>query len=230
MNITDLEIIAGVNKDEGSMLSSVLDPSLLIPIKNVDKTYFKQYVNKLNEVLHDLDANNITDFYLRDVDPNDSKAIRWRLYDFFGDVINKCPTYKFAKEYAKQTNRSKVFFYELTYSPNPKSLMKGLLFDFTESNFGVFHGIELMFVFGIPVLESEDYSESDIRLSKQIMKHWTDFAKYGYLLILEYISKTTSYVRNKFLSRVFLRHNEEYIVLPSLNLSNFYIVETEYII
>ena len=183
-----MEIIAGVNTDEGSLLSSVFDPSLLLPIKRVDKPYFKQFVNKLNEVLHNFDANNITDFYLRGKDPNDSKAVRLSLYDFFDDVVNKCPTYKFAKEYAKHTNRSKVFFYELTYSPNPKRL-KGLIFDLAERNFGVFHGIELIFVFGIPVIKSDEYTESDMRLSKQIMKHWTDFAKYGYLLILDNILK-----------------------------------------
>ena len=177
MNISDLEIIAGVNKDEGSLLSLMFDLSL--PFTNLDRQHFTKFVNKLDEKVHNLDAKNITDFYLRDVDPDDSKEIRWRIYDFFGDLINKCPTYKFAKLYAKHTDKSKVFFYQMTYGIQMKGLIEGLLVDFAERNLGVIHAMELMYVFGVPLLKPEDYYLSDIRMSKQMMKYWTNFAKYG---------------------------------------------------
>ena len=172
--------MSGFNEDEGSLLSLLFDPTL--PVSKVDRQRFKRFINILNQVLCSLDANRVTNFYLNNVNPNDSNAIRWRIYDFFGDLINKCPTYKFAKLYAEHTNRSKVFFYQLTYSPKAKNPLKQNIFDFTDTNLGVFHGLELAFIFGVPLLMPEDYDENDIRMSRQFMKHWTNFAKYGYLL------------------------------------------------
>ena len=94
----------------------------------------------------------------------------------------KCPSFKFAKMYSERTNKANIYLYELTYGVTSKSLLKGILFDFVESTFGVIHGMELFFVFGLPLIEPQEYQQNDIKLSKEIMKHWTDFAKYGYSL------------------------------------------------
>ncbi|CAG2119201.1 unnamed protein product, partial [Medioppia subpectinata] len=46
--------------------------------------------------------------------------------------------------------------------------------------FGVTHGDELQFVFGLPFLYPQKTdTEVDKQFSRDVMKMWTDFAKYG---------------------------------------------------
>ena len=94
-----------------------------------------------------------------------------KIWDFFGDLVIKCPTYLFAKRYAEQSSHdSNVYFYEFTHSL--KQLIPGV-------DLGVYHGSDLFFLFGLPLLEPKTTSEANIRFTKDIVIQWTDFAKYG---------------------------------------------------
>ena len=44
---------------------------------------------------------------------------------------------------------------------------------------GAMHGDEIAFVFGHPMNKSRGYDESEVQLSKQMMKFWANFAKTG---------------------------------------------------
>ena len=161
--------MAGVTKDEGSILAFLNFPNLFN--KTITEEDFEEFIDKLNPQFHNLNAKQIKDFYLKNVNKNSSDAIKWKMYDLYGDLLLKCPTYLFAKRYAERSsNETNVFFYELTHQA------KGAAY---EHEFGVYHGADIDFVFGLPLRKPNDYSEEDIEFSKQVIKYWTHFAKYG---------------------------------------------------
>ena len=47
-----------------------------------------------------------------------------------------------------------------------------------------YHGADIPYVFGIPLLEGSTAKESEVKFSKNIMKLWSDFAKTGLVTIL----------------------------------------------
>ena len=128
-----------------------------------------------NNVFHNIDINTVYDFYLSGMTSKDANAFKWKIYDYYGDILIKCPTYLFAKRYAMQSHRSDhVFFYHLTYTCDKAQAQE----------FGVFHAADLPFVFGQPLIAEPPhnafkYTDEDIEFSKQIIKYWTNFAKYG---------------------------------------------------
>ena len=158
----DLDLIAGVCKDESSLTAKNKSPSI---------EGFREAITQLEVLFHNLNDTKLLEYYMKGVDKNDSDTIRWKLSAFYSELELKCPTYHFAKRYAERSsNQTNVFFYELTHTS------KGPAY---EKEFGVPHGSDLVFVFGLPLLKPNDYSKEDLVFSKQVMKYWTDFAKYG---------------------------------------------------
>jgi carboxylesterase type B len=162
--------MAGVTRDEGTLLVYLTFP---IMQKTFNKT---DIIDLMNSVIHpSIYTETAPKFYLSNIDPNNETALRLSFSQFYGDLIITCPTYFFAKQFAQNSPKQKVFFYELTYARNNS---KDYHCD-TES-MGICHGAELEFVFGIPLLEPESSSELDRNFSKKVMSLWTNFAKTGY--------------------------------------------------
>ena len=102
---------------------------------------------------------------------NDSNAVKSKVWDFLGDLIAKCPTYLFAKRYAEHSStQTNVYFYELTHIL--KQIKPGL-------DLGIYHSADNDFVFGLSLVKPNTTSEENIRFTKEVMKYWTHFAKYG---------------------------------------------------
>ena len=117
-----------------------------------------------------ISATEVVNFYLKNIDLRDSSAIRWRIFDFIGDVVFKCPTYLFAKRYAeKSAKENNVFFFELTHSAKPADYQQKM---------GISHDALSEFVFGLITLENGTLPEN-IKLSREIMRLWTNFARNG---------------------------------------------------
>ena len=157
----DIDIMAGVMANEGRGLA----PDQIVP-----KFKTRDDLKHLIQTLHfpRLNADEIADFYLkRQTNRNSSSALKWAYYDFFGDIYIACPTYEFAKHFAQFSPKKNVFFYKWTYIPSYN----------THKAMGVPHGAENTYVFGGPVLKNA----SDKQFSKDVMKMWTNFAKYGYI-------------------------------------------------
>ena len=160
--------MAGVTKDEGSPLASMIGR---LSYKTLTKEDFKNFVLKINGFFHSLNVESVVDYYLNNTDLNDSDAIKWKINDIFGDILLKCPTYLFAKQYAEHSSEETgVYFYGLTHTSKGEAM---------EEYMGIFHGSDIDFVFGNLLLRPNDYSEEDIQFTEQIVKYWTDFAKYG---------------------------------------------------
>lgn len=162
----------GVTKDEGAILAHIFYPES----DNVTTVLsFEEMVRKTRDP--ELNVQNITDHYLKNVDPSNETAIRWAYYDFYGDVHEVCPTYFFGKRFAEVSAQRKVYFYEWTQT--------GPLTRLECEGFGVCHGSELEYLFGLDVVYN--VSQSDRQFSLDTMKMWTNFAKNKYdLAILTY--------------------------------------------
>ncbi|CAG2121416.1 unnamed protein product, partial [Medioppia subpectinata] len=106
------------------------------------------------------------------INKSDPEAVKWQLNDLFGDLMITCPTHQFAVNYGQQSAESNVYFYELTYHRTPTKPGPDM--------FGVTHGEEVPFVFGLPLIYPQKTdTEIDKQFSRDVMKMWTDFAKYG---------------------------------------------------
>ncbi|XP_054165691.1 acylcarnitine hydrolase-like [Oppia nitens] len=125
-------------------------------------------------MFHNLNATSIADIYV--ANKTDSHDLEWIVYDLYGDLLMNCPTYLFAKNYALNTGANKhsnVYFYEQTYR---RAYGK----DDPMARFGVTHGADIDFVFGLSFIKPlKTDTEIYVQFSRQVMKMWTDFAKYG---------------------------------------------------
>lgn len=173
---TDIDLIAGINSNEGSLLSA-----LLLPPKDEALTidHFKRGVQMADKMFHELDVQKVVDYYLKGIDTSNSSALRRAFYEFFGDLFMKYPTYLFAKQFALNTQKSgkNVYFYELTH--HCKTFAQMLRCDDEMSSTA--HAMDLPFVFGwgfTPEM-AQIFSDTDAQFSRDVMKIWTNFAKYG---------------------------------------------------
>ncbi len=164
----DLELLAGVAEYDGSILASGQYPAQLL---NVTKDVFTQLVNLIEKSFHNFDVKNVSEFYLQNIDTNDANAMKWTFYRLFGDLLITCPTYKFAQSYGTYSHKSNVYFYEITYQRTDENKLQ---------SYGVTHGADIDFVFGLPLIQhNPNDTNIDIEFSYEVMKIWTDFAKYG---------------------------------------------------
>ncbi|XP_054168275.1 cholinesterase-like [Oppia nitens] len=96
-------------------------------------------------------------------------------FQYFGDVGITCPTYLFAKMFAKiAPKHSNVYLYQWSYG-QPDGALGQMI--------GVSHGYDVPYVFGLPLVSNyfvfKTFTEEDKKFSLYVMKVWTDFAKYG---------------------------------------------------
>ncbi|CAG2111134.1 unnamed protein product, partial [Medioppia subpectinata] len=167
----DVDLIAGVSRRDGSNLAVSTIPQLA---GNLTKDIFKFLVLGVSEAFHDIDGQAVVDYYLKGVDTGNSDALKAAFYDFFGDVLMKCPTYLFARQYAKHSANSRVYFYEQSYQSR-----NAHLWGCVGPAMGVCHGAEEEFVFGVPLVYPNTFTATDVGFARYVTKMWTDFAKTG---------------------------------------------------
>ncbi|XP_054166309.1 cholinesterase 1-like [Oppia nitens] len=163
---TEIDIMAGVMHDEGSLLAHHLYPQ---SDKLRNQQDFSDMIKQVT-LIPGLDPKKLTSFYLAGVDTNVTGAVTHAFWQLFGDHVITCPTYLFAKQFAQHTPKRNVMFYQWTYYSESYSSLFGCT-----KEMGVCHAMDIPFVFGLPVImhgEEQAFSE-------QVMKMWTNFAKNG---------------------------------------------------
>ncbi|XP_052098949.1 cholinesterase-like [Mytilus californianus] len=86
------------------------------------------------------------------------------------DINFKCPVIEVAQTMSTVNPGNTVYMYSFEYRA---------LFPPVPEWFGVLHAGENDFVFGAPLIDSVNYSDTDRYVSKRMMKYWTTFAKTG---------------------------------------------------
>ncbi|CAG2119854.1 unnamed protein product, partial [Medioppia subpectinata] len=173
---TDIDIIAGIVRNEGAMLPGfvIKDPA------HMTLTDFHNGLSALDSSigLHNINAPKVTAHYLKGVNTSDSLALRQAFSALAGDLILGCPTYLFAKRFAQTVKESqRVYFYELLYASEFFAKYVGC----DIKTMGVCHGMEVPYVFGLPLFDPDHSTPEDIFYANYIMKMWTKFATDGHL-------------------------------------------------
>ncbi|CAG2101306.1 unnamed protein product [Medioppia subpectinata] len=169
---SDVDIMAGIASTEGSMLSY-----LVLQIKDkITLDDFIEYTKQTDALYHGFDIKRVDDYYLQNVDKNSSLELKKAFYQLFGDMIMKCPTYLFAKQVATTAQPDhNVYFYQVTYQNKYTAHTMGC----DKEGMGICHCAEAPFVSGWPFVIPDAYSDIDAIFSSDLMKMWTNFAKYG---------------------------------------------------
>ncbi|CAG2105293.1 unnamed protein product [Medioppia subpectinata] len=175
---TDVDLIAGITRNEGSTFIIVVIHDL-VHIINMNITDFHTAVNALDSIgYHNVNVPKVTEYYLKGVNTSDSLALRTALGSLIGDLILGCPTYLFAKRFAQTVKESqRVYFYELLYGSDKFATRYGC----DIKTMGICHTLDIPFVFGLPLLKPDDFSPEDIYYSNVVMKMWTKFATDGHM-------------------------------------------------
>jgi len=171
----DIDLIAGVTRDEGSLLAQLSLKQIVI--KTVDD--FQKYVKQTDDIFHGLDKEKVSEFYLKGVNTSSPLAIYKAFNRFFGDLMTNCPTYLFAKHLAQNVrNKHNVYFYEWTYQSQFFAKLSGC----DEATMGICHMADLPYVFGMPFQvpkQAHLFTELDEKFAADIMTLWSNFAKTG---------------------------------------------------
>ncbi|CAG2107814.1 unnamed protein product [Medioppia subpectinata] len=106
--------------------------------------------------------------YNHGVNTSSESALRRAFYDLTSHLMITCPTYMFAKQFARnvKANAHNVYFYQLTYV----SQVLANLYNCDVATKGVCHATDLTYVFGIPFLMPDIATPDDIWFSRYIME------------------------------------------------------------
>ena len=199
----------------------------LINNNNVVKDDFDEFFNDIIlTTFIGLNLTKLEQFYLKNIDLDNSTAIKWQIYNAFGDLLMKCPTYFFAKRYAEECDvKTNVFAYEFA----------DCVFDVKNEAVGVRHGSDVSAVFGLPLLNATA-TEEDKEFSRTVIKYWTNFAKYGLdsgnvlisLIIEIYLFRKPSEKWPRFLKNGKVDHVKSLNKKSMQTQSNFYLVCEEF--
>ncbi|CAG2119368.1 unnamed protein product, partial [Medioppia subpectinata] len=152
---SDIELIAGATKDEGPSLADILIPEIR---SELTVELFVKAVRDLSREYHNIDVEEVCNHYLKGIDKTNSSQLKAALSALYGDLVMTCPTYLFAKSYAKYGQNVEEYGCDEGY---------------------VCHGADMVFVYGFTIRNQHLFTENDYDFSIDIMKIWTDFAKTG---------------------------------------------------
>ncbi|CAG2113156.1 unnamed protein product, partial [Medioppia subpectinata] len=170
---TDVDLIAGNTRNEGTSLTRGL-------IKDPDHMTVADFYNGIKSFdalgYHNLNVTKVADDYLKGVNTSSPAALLQSFSAFAGDLGLVCPTYLFAKRFAQTVKESqRVYFYELLYASE-------WFANYSQCNIstmGICHGMEIAFVFGLPLLYPDVSTPEDIFYANVVMKLWSKFAACG---------------------------------------------------
>ncbi|CAG2179541.1 unnamed protein product, partial [Oppiella nova] len=153
---SDVDVMAGATKDEGQNLAMMLFPQLRADF-NIKK--FHALIELQREIYHNIDVQKVSDYYLQNRDLENPHDLQRAFGELYGDLLMVCPTYGFAKRFAKSGRDTNLF----------------AMFGCDEHT--ICHGADIAYVFGEPVRTPKMFTETDYDFSLDIMKIWTNFAK-----------------------------------------------------
>nr|CAH8846194.1 unnamed protein product [Trichobilharzia regenti] len=194
-NFAKLPLLAGVVQDEGSLtfqfyLSRTENGNYVIGnlTDDVVKRIIGMWLIKMNVLRYNQTAEELYNRYTywQNLDNN---TARWkRAVDLMSDLLISSPLDAVVKYHANHS--PPVYFYEFAYSSrNDKE---------ATPETGIYHGIELPFLFGFPFMNKSIWSElfgegsvlpkcasevydypHDTNMSEFLLDLWTNFVKYG---------------------------------------------------
>ncbi|XP_054719076.1 acetylcholinesterase-1-like [Uloborus diversus] len=175
LQFANVDVLIGNTQDEGSFRLPASMPEVFGPFgeKNtcINRTSGIDLILRLFGSFPGREA--IAQWYLGNAEECDYDYVRRQVYNSNGDYALFCPDVYFAERYARKGNP--VYFYYFNHKPSVTPWAAWM---------GAAHGDEVPFVFGRPLERGSNYSVPEKRLSEEMIKMWTNFAKYGYVMKL----------------------------------------------
>ena len=172
LNFKKTDILLGSNAQEGSWFLVYHDQDRF-PINNVSLITNEDYAILMDEMFFHLpqfpqQMNNFgldaVRFHYKDwANPNSMESNRDRIALAVGDYHFVCPVNNFSDAYAKSGQKVYQYWFDHHSTVNQWHEWMGTL-----------HADEIMFVFGLPLLEENGYSKEEQELSRRMMRYWTN--------------------------------------------------------
>ncbi|XP_067124812.1 cholinesterase-like [Centruroides vittatus] len=162
------EVMIGNVGNEGSPFLLYYKPKFRTKdIPNLSKSEAEYILSKLF-LLNKTRLEAISEEYFGKLSNCDYSSIAERTIEALGDGLFVCPTVALAEKLWQYDNT--VYFYNFNYSHITGGYKKWE---------GVPHFEEIYFVFGMPFMYPEEYTDEEKYFSYQIIRLWTSFAKTG---------------------------------------------------
>ncbi|XP_053316772.1 cholinesterase [Spea bombifrons] len=163
------EILTGVNKDEGSYFLVYNLPGFSKDHESfINRTQFQENVKLAFRKATELAVDSILFHYTNWEDEQNPTHNRDAMDDIVGDYNFICPLLEFTKRNTELGNAAYVYFFN--HRSSKLSWPDWM---------GVVHGYEIEFVFGIPMYRRLNFTRSEEKLARTIMRYWANFAKTG---------------------------------------------------
>jgi carboxylesterase type B len=121
-------------------------------------------------------GKKVADYYIDGLKDDDKIGLAQAASSSMGDLFVTCPTVLFGSMAAKWGINNNVYAYVLAESPTNSFFEKN---DTSVIWRGVCHGEDLLYLFGAPLRDGQQWPEKDKELSRNFIKVWTTFAKTG---------------------------------------------------
>ncbi|CAL1532703.1 unnamed protein product [Lymnaea stagnalis] len=143
-----------------SPISKTLYPEIVAQMFD----YYPYFPESMSKIGKDAIA-----FHYRDwVNPDDEILLRKSLDRAISDFYFVCPVNYFAKAFARKNLPVYYYWFNHRWSASPWPEWAGVL-----------HADEIWFTFGHPMNGSLSFTEAEKKLSRDMMRYWTNFAKTG---------------------------------------------------
>ncbi|XP_023235261.1 acetylcholinesterase-1-like isoform X2 [Centruroides sculpturatus] len=168
IKFNDVDVMLGNVADEGSLFLALYNEKLLLSnnpiITKHNVTEFLEPVMEYNRT----SLEPIIKQYFENVPDDDFPTIIKRTHQAIGDWMFKCPTNFLAEKLAEK--KFNVFHYTFKHRSGTNIYPKWT---------GVPHFEEVQFVFGVPLLKTNEYTVEEQEFSRNLIELWTSFAKTG---------------------------------------------------
>jgi carboxylesterase type B len=166
----NIDILFGTVKDEGSIFTKgILE---MVPsLSNITVSKAKTAITLLFMLMKQPYASEVAQFYTKGLKDSDEDQLHKAISQSFGDYHLTCPTILFGSAIAFKNKNNKSYSYRMSLKPSLPIL----------NCEGVCHGDDIVQLFGFPIkLRAIGFTENDYKLSTDMIKAWTTFAKTGY--------------------------------------------------
>lgn len=173
----NIDMLVGVTKDEGAyfvgQMAKVVNVTSVPQARLVMSAFFGSLV-KAN-------LTSVLDHYFHNVSATNVAEIHRAMSVMITDGYFKCPSYTFVSTVvnsSKNHRKRNHFVYRFDQAVDVGD------YD-CRKEMGACHTADLVYVFGRPITKRAQFAEADYRLSKEVIRQWSTFAKTGTMAKVE---------------------------------------------
>lgn len=168
--IINIDVLLSVTADEGPF-AIIMQPDPRLSeeeLTSFNVTTLRTHLEGILGFIAREKYESIGKEYLDRALPGDKQSLRQKYVDFVSDIYFVCPSKFFTEKYSAGGNKvySIVFGHRSKTSPLPKWA-------------GVMHTSDIGYYFGVPFMDTVNYTQEDRDFSREVMKTFVSYAKEG---------------------------------------------------